>query len=124
MAFAQERTVGDSGAHSQVTSFSPRTVRAEQMSQPTRLRLWLQTHRPPYQLTEHSWFVMLTAVCLGIAMVFAPMVFVTLAVAFGCTAWWRRESARQGIITVAFLALAAGLVLTVFSIVGYIIGNI
>ena len=61
-------------------------------------------------MTNRSWFVMLAAVCLGIAMIFEPTVFVTLAVVFAATAWWRRES--------------VGLVLVLFSILIYVIQNL
>ena len=75
-------------------------------------------------MTDRSWFVMLAAVCLGIAMIIEPTVFVTLAVVFAATAWWRRESARQGIFTVAFWGLAVGLVLVLFSVLVYVIQNL
>lgn len=105
-------------------TFSPMTVRAQEPNHPTRVRAWIQAHRPPYQMTDRSWFVMLAAACLGIAMVFQPPIFVALAVIFGFTAWWRRESARQGLVMVALWALAAGLVLVVLSIIVYFVQNI
>ncbi len=124
MALLRSRTsqsgeMSPAGAH-----FSPNVLRAREAAHPTRIRAWIQGHRPPYQMTDRSWFVMLAAICLGIAMLFEPAAFVALALVFGITAWWRRESARQGVITVAFWAIAAGLVLVLFSIVFYVIQNI
>ena len=124
MAVLRERTPESGRAYEPVGVNAALGVRARRSIEPGRIRLWMQQHRPPYRLTERSWFVMLAAVCLGIAMVFEPAIFVTLAIIFAATAWWRRESARQGIFTVAFWALAAGLVLILFSIVVYIVQNL
>ncbi len=104
-------------------TFSPTAARAQESAHSDRIRQWVQAHRPPYRMTDRSWFVMLTAVCVGIAMVFEPTIFITLAVIFAFTAWWCRESARQGIFTVALAALAAGVFLSLLSIVVYVIGS-
>ena len=124
MALLRDRTE-ESGAPSEPIGLYPSLgQRARGSVEPSRVRAWIQQHRPPYQMTNRSWFVMLAAVCLGIAMIFEPTVFVTLAVVFAATAWWRRESARQGIFTVAFWALAVGLVLVLFSVLVYVIQNL
>ncbi|MGB3676728.1 MAG: hypothetical protein WA988_20035 [Candidatus Nanopelagicales bacterium] len=124
MALLRDRTA-DSGELRPVgATFSPTTARAQEPGHSTRIRAWVQAHRPPYQMTDRSWFVMATAICVGIAMLFQPTIFITLAVVFGFTAWWRRESARQGIFTVAVGALAAGLVLALLSIVVFFVQNL
>jgi len=124
MALLRDRTA-DSGELRPVgATFSPSTARAQEAGHSTRVRAWVQAHRPPYQMTDRSWFVIATAVCVGIAMVFQPTVFLALAAVCGFTAWWRRESARQGIFTVAVGALAAGLVLVLLSIIVFIVQNL
>ncbi len=124
MALVRDQSTESGGADNAAAAFSPMALRARESIQPGRFRAWVQKNRPPYQLTERSWFVMLAAICLGIAMIFEPVVFVTLAVIFGLTAWWRRESARQGILTVAIGAFALGMVFVFFSIIIYIIQNL
>lgn len=124
MALLRDRPSETGEVRPIAATFSPMTMRAREAAHPRRIRAWVQAHRPPYQLTERSWFVMLAAVCVGIAMLFEPAVFIALAIIFGFTAWWRRESARQGLTTVALWALGVGLVLVVLSIVVYIVQNI
>ncbi|MGA9148115.1 MAG: hypothetical protein WBZ04_11195 [Candidatus Nanopelagicales bacterium] len=121
MALLRDRAEESSAPAEPIGLYPGLVQRARGSVEPSRIRTWIQQHRPPYQVTERSWFVMLAAICLGVAMVFEPTVFVTLAVVFAATAWWRRESARQGIFTVAFWALAVGLVLVLFSILVYVI---
>ena len=121
MALLRDQSTESEVADGSSAIFSPMTLRARESVQPGRVRAWIRQNRPPYQLTERSWFVMLAAVCVGIAMVFEPAIFVVLAVIFGLTAWWRRESARQGILTVAIGAFALGIVFVFFSIIIYIL---
>lgn len=104
-------------------TFHPAKARSHEQPHPDRFRAWVQRHRPPFQTTDRSWFVMLAAVCVGIAMVTTPSVFLPLAAAFAFVAWWRRESARQGLIMVALWALIIGLFLVVLSIVVFIVQN-
>ena len=120
MALATDYSTEPGRADNSAELFSPLALRAKESMNRGRVRAWVAQHRPPYQLTDRSWFVMLATVCLGIAMIFEPPVFVTLAVVFGLTAWWRRESARQGILTVAVGAFALGMLFVFFSIVVYI----
>jgi ABC-type Fe3+ transport system permease subunit len=90
----------------------------------SKLKRRIDSHRPRYRTTERSWFVMLALVCFGMAIFITPALFVTLGVGSGALGWWRRESARQGVLNTAFVAFSAGVVLLLISIVLYIFQNL
>lgn len=98
---------------------------SQSRSRPTaQLGQWFGSHRPRYRTTERSWFVMLALVCFGMAVFIAPAAFVALGIGASGIAWWRRESARQGVLNTAFVAFFAGVALLLVSIVLYVFQNL
>jgi len=60
----------------------------------------------------------------GLAVFVAPALFITVGIGSSVLAWWRRESARQGVLNTAFVAFFAGVALLLVSIVLYVIQNL
>jgi hypothetical protein len=67
---------------------------------------------------------MAALVCFGLAFFFTPGAFVPLGIVAAIAGWWMHESARQGVLNTAFVALVAGLMLLVASIALYFIGGL
>jgi len=96
----------------------------DQASPWSKLTSWIGAHRPRYRTTERSWFVMAALVCFGLALFTTPALFVTLGVGASGFAWWRRESARQGVLNTAFVTFFAGVALVLVSVVIYVFQNL
>lgn len=65
--------------------------------------------------------MILSALCVGMALIAEPGYFFALAVVFAVIAWWRRESARNGVLNVAVGALTIGFVAMIAAIAYYFV---
>ena len=111
---------------SPVYHWKPTTAPGAGIDAPFRRQIseWVTKYRPEFRTTKRSWFVMLALLAAGVGVFFHPALFFTLAVGAAATAWWRRESARQGILNTSFITLFAGLVLLLVSITLYVFASL